>query len=87
MASPFSLGYGEWVRQRCLALFVKPIMKTCVPSPSWEGGPFADAMDRALWELGHPNDFDTVAEAEAAVAEVIAHYPELASLALDMVEV
>lgn len=62
-------------------------MKTCVPSPAWEGGPFADAMDRALWELGYPNDFDTVAEAEAAVAEVLRQRPELACLALDMVEV
>lgn len=62
-------------------------MKTCVPSPSWEGGPFADAMDYHLWLLGHGNNFDTLAEAHAAVADVIAHFPELASLALDMVEV
>jgi hypothetical protein len=22
-------------------------MKTCIPSPAWEGGPFADAMAKA----------------------------------------
>lgn len=60
-------------------------MKTCV-SPSWEGGPFADAIDRALWELGYPNEFDTQAEARAAVAEVLRHRPELAELCLAFVE-
>ncbi len=60
-------------------------MKTLV-SPAWDGGPFADAIDRALWELGYPNDFDTTAEAQAAVAEVLRHRPELAELTLAFVE-
>lgn len=62
-------------------------MKTCLPSPAWEGGPFADAMDYHLWLLGHGNNFDTEAEAQAAVADVIAHFPELADLALQFQEV
>lgn len=62
-------------------------MKTLVPSPAWEGGPFADAMDRALWQLGYANDFDTTAEAEAAVAHVLREFPELAGLSLQFVEV
>jgi hypothetical protein len=62
-------------------------MKTCVHSPAWEGGPFADAMERALWELGYPNDFDTEAEARAAVADVLRHRPELAALSLSFTEV
>lgn len=62
-------------------------MKTFTASPAWDGAPFADAIDRALWELGYPNDFDTLAEAQAAVADVIAHYPQLGYLTLDMVEV
>jgi hypothetical protein len=61
-------------------------MKTCTPSPAWDCGPFADAMDRALWELGYPNDFDTEAEAQAAVADVLRCRPELAALALSFVE-
>jgi hypothetical protein len=60
-------------------------MNTLV-SPSWDGGPFVDAIDRALWELGYPNDFDTRAEAHAAVAEVLQHRPELAELCLAFVE-
>lgn len=86
MAGLFSWGYDVEVRQRCLALFDKAIMKTRTASPSWDGGPFADAMDRALWELGYPNDFDTHAEARAAVAEVLRHRPELAGLCLEFVE-
>lgn len=62
-------------------------MKTLSVSPAWNGGPFADAMDRALWELGYPNDFDTHAEAQAAVAEVLRHRPELAELCLQFEEV
>jgi hypothetical protein len=61
-------------------------MTTCIPSPSWDGGPFADAIDRALWEAGYPNDFDTEAEAQAAVADVLRHRPELATLAISFVE-
>lgn len=61
-------------------------MKTLTASPAWDGGPFADAIDRALWELGYANDFDTTAEAQAAVADVLRHRPELAGLAFDFVE-
>jgi hypothetical protein len=61
-------------------------MTTCIPSPAWDGGPFADAIDRALWEAGYANDFDTEAEAQAAVADVLRSRPELAALALDFVE-
>jgi hypothetical protein len=63
------------------------LMKTCNATPSWGGDPFADAMDRALWELGYPNDFDTEAEARAAIAEVLKHRPELARLPLTFTEV
>ena len=46
------------------------IMKT-LAMPAFPGGsPFASAVDRALWELGYPNDFETEAEARAAVAEL-----------------
>ena len=69
------------------SFLVEFTMKTCVPSPAWEGGPFADAMERALWELGYPNDFDTEAEARAAVADVLRHRPELAALSLSFTEV
>lgn len=65
---------------------VRFTMNTRTASPAWDGGPFADAIDRALWELGYPNDFDTHAEAQAAVAEVLRHRPELAALSLDLVE-
>jgi len=62
-------------------------MKTCLPSPAWDRGPFANAMERALWTLGYPNDFDTVAEAQAAVAHVLRVHPELAGLNLEFAEV
>jgi hypothetical protein len=61
-------------------------MKTCIPFPAWEGGPFADVMERALWELGYPNEFDTMAEARAAVADVLRHRPELKALTLEFSE-
>jgi hypothetical protein len=61
-------------------------MKTCTPSPAWDCGPFADAMDRALWELGYPNDFDTVADAQAAVDHAMRVYPQLLSLSIVMTE-
>jgi hypothetical protein len=57
-------------------------MKTCLPSPAWDRGPFADALERALWELGYPNDFDTEAEARAAVDHALSVWPELQSLSL-----
>lgn len=65
---------------------IRITMNTLTASPAWDGGPFADAIDRALWELGYPNDFDTTAEAQAAVAEVLRHRPELTELTLAFVE-
>jgi hypothetical protein len=44
-------------------------------------------MERALWELGYANDFDTVAEAQAAVDHAISVYPELRLLPIVMTEV
>jgi hypothetical protein len=61
-------------------------MKTCTP-PAWDGDPFADAIDRALWQLGYANDFDTEAEAQAAVTHVLREFPELAGLSLQFAEV
>jgi hypothetical protein len=61
-------------------------MKTCT-SPAWEGSPFADAIDRALWQLGYANDFDTTAEAQAAVAHALREFPDLAGLNLEFAEV
>ena len=68
-------------------LSVRFTMKTCTPSPSWGGAPFANAMERALWELGYANDFDTVAEAQAAVDHAISVFPELRLLPIVMTEV
>ena len=61
-------------------------MNTLTP-PAWDGDPFADAIDRALWQLGYANDFDTEAEAQAAVAHVLREFPELAGLSLQFAEV
>jgi hypothetical protein len=61
-------------------------MKTCLPSPAWDRGPFADALERALWELGYPNDFDTEAEARAAVDHALSVWPELRGLTLHFEE-
>lgn len=70
MAGPFPLRYGVKARQRCRASFDVFTMKT-LAMPAFPGGsPFASAVDRALWELGYPNDFETEAEARAAVAEL-----------------
>lgn len=57
-------------------------MNTCLSSPAWDRGPFADALERALWELGYPNDFDTEAEARAAVDHALSVWPELRGLSL-----
>ena len=39
--------------------------------PAFSGGdPFASDMARILWEAGYPTTFDTVEEAEAAIAEM-----------------
>ena len=54
-------------------------MKT-LAMPAFPGGsPFASAVDRALWELGYPNDFEAEAEARAAVAELCRTSPEFAA--------
>ena len=61
-------------------------MKT-VAMPAFPGGsPFASDVDRALWELGYPNDFETEAEARAAVAELLQSSPALAALTFNFVE-
>jgi len=62
-------------------------MKTAM-MPAFPGGsPFASDIDRALWELGYPNDFETEAEAHAAVAELLQSSPALAALSFHFVEV
>lgn len=39
--------------------------------PAMPGGsPFASEMERILWEAGVPTHYDTVEEAEAAIAEL-----------------
>jgi hypothetical protein len=87
VASPLVLVYVVQVRQRCRTCFHAVFtMKTCA-SPLWGGVPFADAMERALWQLGYPNDFDTVAEAQAAVAHVLRLHPELRNVNLQFTEV
>jgi len=43
------------------------------------------AVDRALWELGYPNDFETEAEARAAVAE-LRRLPAFADTTFNFVE-
>jgi hypothetical protein len=60
-------------------------MKT-VAMPAFPGGsPFASAVDRALWELGYPNDFETEAEARAAIAE-LRNFPAFAATTFTFVE-
>jgi len=60
-------------------------MKT-LAMPAFPGGsPFASAVDRALWELGYPNDFETEAEARAAVAE-LRRLPAFADTTFNFVE-
>lgn len=39
-------------------------------------------MERALWELGYPNDFADISEAKAAFAHVLRERPELRILPL-----
>lgn len=51
-------------------------MKTTALAASPGGDPFASAIDRALWELGYPNDFDTEAEAQAAIEDLCRQRPE-----------
>jgi hypothetical protein len=61
-------------------------MKT-LAMPAFPGGsPFASAVDRALWLLGYPNDFETEAEARAAIAELRSTSPAFAATAFTFVE-
>jgi hypothetical protein len=64
----------------------EPSMKT-LAMPAFPGGsPFASAIDRALWELGYPNDFETEAEARAAIAELCATSPAFLAATFTFVE-
>ena len=58
-------------------------MKTTALAASPGGDPFASELDRALWELGYPNDFDTEAEAQAAIAELCRERPEFSVLSFN----
>jgi len=61
-------------------------MKTAM-MPAFSGGsPFASDVERALWELGYPNDFETEAEARAAVAELCASRPVFLAATFTFVE-
>lgn len=53
-------------------------MKICT-SPLGEGGPFASASERLLWEHGFVSDYDTVQEAIEAIRQIKA-IPQLADL-------
>jgi hypothetical protein len=44
------------------------MITTSAPSPF--GDPFSDASERLLWEAGFPSEFETQAEADAAIAEL-----------------
>lgn len=55
---------------------VEPHMKPTALAASPGGDPFASEIDRALWELGYPNDFDTEAEAQAAIEDLCRQRPE-----------
>lgn len=49
------------------------------------GDPFASEIDRAFWEIGYVNGaFDTHAEAQAAIDELIAARPEFRFLSFEM---
>ena len=61
-------------------------MKTAMMPASPGGSPFASDVDRALWELGYPNDFDTEAEARAAIAELCATSPAFLAATFTFVE-
>ena len=52
-------------------------MNTTIAAPSPWGSPFESESDRLLWEAGYPSEFDTQAEADAAIAE-LARLPQFA---------
>ena len=62
------------------------LMKTLAMPASPGGSPFASAVDRALWELGYPNDFETEAEARAAIAELRSTSPAFAATTFTFAE-
>ena len=59
-------------------------MKTTALAASPGGDPFASEIDRALWELGYPNDFDTEAEAREAIEELCMRRPEFRALTFSL---
>jgi hypothetical protein len=61
-------------------------METAMMPAHPGGSPFASAVDRALWELGYPNDFETEAEARAAIAELCSVSPAFAAFTFTFVE-
>jgi hypothetical protein len=61
-------------------------MKTAM-MPAFPGGsPFASDVERALWELGYANDFETEAEARAAIAELCSVSPAFLAATFTFVE-
>jgi hypothetical protein len=61
-------------------------MKTLAMPASPGGSPFASDVERALWELGYANDFETEAEARAAIAELCATSPAFLAATFTFVE-
>ena len=87
MAGPFPLGYDQGVRQRCRMFSSTELpMKTAMMPASPGGSPFASEVERALWELGYPNDFETEAEARAAIAELCSVSPAFLAATFTFVE-
>ena len=67
---------GRGVECSLVELHMKPTALAASPG----GDPFASEIDRAFWELGYVNgSFDTEAEAQAAIDELVAARPEFAS--------
>ena len=69
--------------ERPLVVFT---MKTLAMPASPGGSPFASDVERALWELGYANDFETEAEARAAIAELCASRPAFLAATFTLVE-
>jgi len=87
VAGPFPLGYDRGVRQQCRMLSTPELpMKTAMMPASPGGSPFASDVERALWELGYANDFETEAEARAAIAELCATSPAFLAATFTFVE-
>ena len=87
MAGPFPLGYDLEAWQGCqVNTSIELPMKTAMMPASPGGSPFASDVERALWELGYPNDFETEAEARAAIAELCATSPAFLAATFTFVE-